>query len=162
MNGTRPRPPPHPEAPAGWAPSELTVLLQRVLQLSAEVRHAMAVRMALSPHELAAMQHLMGEPMGPVELSRRLHMTSASATVLVRRLEHAGHVRREPHPDDRRRRVVHPTREGAVAVFAEVAPLVAGLVEAEADLDDTQCATVAGYLERVAQALAAGTRQRRA
>ena len=58
------------------------------------------------------MEHLMGEPIGPVELSRRLHMTSASATVLVDRLEEAGHVVREPDPHDGRRRVVRPTAAG--------------------------------------------------
>jgi len=71
--------------------------------------------MALNLSEVDAMEHLMGAAMGPVELSRRLHMTSASATVLVDRLAEAGHVEREPDPSDGRRRVVRPTAQGASA-----------------------------------------------
>ena len=101
---------PHPEAE--WPTSRVATLLYEVLHLTAETRTAMARRLGLNPSEVDAMEHLMAEPMGPVELSRRLHMTSASATVLVDRLEEAGHVAREADPEDRRRRVVRPTDAG--------------------------------------------------
>ena len=90
-----------------------------------------ARRLGLDPSEVDAMEHLMGDPVGPVELSRRLHMTSASATVLVDRLEDAGHVVREPDPSDGRRRVVRPTNQGARAVYQQIGPLVADLVAVE-------------------------------
>ena len=121
------------------------------------LRTALARRLALNPSEVDAMEHLMGGPMGPVELSRRLHMTSASATVLVDRLEQAGHVVREPDARDGRRRVVRPTAQGAAAVFGEIGPLVADLVAAEDVLDDAGREAVLRYLGRVGEVLAAHT-----
>jgi DNA-binding MarR family transcriptional regulator len=143
------------EAYATWPTSELALALYDVLHLSGDTRTAMARRLGLNPSEVDAMEHLMDEPMGPVELSRRLHMTSASATVLVDRLEEAGHVSREADPEDRRRRVVRPTQQGVVSVYAQVAPLVTDLVAAEDQLSASQRAAVLRYLERVAEVLTA-------
>jgi DNA-binding MarR family transcriptional regulator len=44
-----------------------------------------------------------GEAASPTWLARELGMTTASVTVLLDRLERAGHVRRRPRSDDRRR-----------------------------------------------------------
>ncbi|MGF1646704.1 MAG: hypothetical protein ACFCVF_07280 [Kineosporiaceae bacterium] len=54
--------------------------LQAVLRLAALARPALADRLGISLNEVWAVEHLMAEPMGPVELSRRLDITSASAT----------------------------------------------------------------------------------
>ena len=80
-------------------------------------------------------------------------MTSASATVLVDRLEEAGHVAREADPEDRRRRVVRPTPQGAKAVYEQVVPLIVDLVRAEDQLTARERAAVERYLERVLQVL---------
>jgi DNA-binding MarR family transcriptional regulator len=133
----------------------VSLLLRQVLLLAGDTRVALAQRMDLNPSEVDAMEHLMGEAMGPVELSRRLHMTSASATVLVDRLESAGHVRREPDPSDGRRRVIRPTDQGVTAVLAQVEPLVADLMAAEAALADRERDVVRAYLERVTEVLLA-------
>ncbi len=146
-----------PGLPDDWRASDLAEEFRRVLVAVSDVRVAMARRMGLNPSDVDAMEHLMGEQMGPVELSRRLHMTSASATVLVDRLEDAGHVVREPDPADGRRRVVRPTAQGAVAVFAQVGPLVADLVDAEDGLTGEARAVVLGYLGRVLEVLEAHT-----
>jgi DNA-binding MarR family transcriptional regulator len=114
----------------------------------------MADRMGLSENEIWAMQHVMGEALGPVEIGRRLHMSSASATVLVDRLEQAGHVRRVPHENDRRRRVVVPTDQGIAGVFQQIGPMLAGLAQAETALDDDEIALIASYLARATEVLA--------
>ena len=137
------------EQPAGWPTSEVVDALYAVLRAMPDLRVAIAHRLGLSPNEVDAMEHIMGEPVGPVELSRRLHMTSASSTVLVDRLEQAGHAVRELDPDDGRRRVVRPTEQGATAVFAQIGPLVADLVAAEDGLTKKERAAIVGYLQRV-------------
>lgn len=149
MDATLPPASAHLDDPPGFPQSRISELLRLVVLRSGDARAAMARRMDLSPSEVDAMEHVMGDTMGPVELSRRLHMTSASATVLVDRLEQAGHVHREPDPEDGRRRVVRPTGQGARAVFAQVEPLVADLVAAEGELDQHQRDVVTAYLERV-------------
>jgi len=142
-----------PEPPEAWPTSDVVDALYAVLRAMPELRVAIAHRLDLNPSEVDAMEHIMGEPVGPVELSRRLHMTSASATVLVDRLEQAGHAVREPDPDDGRRRVVRPTTQGTDAVFAQIGPLVADLVAAEDGLTARERATVVRYLKRVLEVL---------
>ena len=146
---------PHPEArrPEAWPSSELSEALYRVMLALPELRLSLADRLTLNPSEVDAMEHLMAHPMGPVELSRRLRMTSASATMLVDRLAEAGHVVREPDPTDGRRRMVRPTRQGAEAVFAQIGPMVSDLVDAEEGLTARERAAVVRYLGRVLDVL---------
>jgi DNA-binding MarR family transcriptional regulator len=147
----------HVGPPPGWRTSELSEGLYAVLNAMPDLRAAIAHRLGLNVSEVDAMQHVMAEAMGPVELSRRLHMTSASATVLVDRLEEAGHVVREPDPHDGRRRVVRPTSAGATSVFEQIGPLVADLVSAEEGMSARERAAVTAYLSRVLDVLRAHT-----
>ena len=140
-------------APEAWPTSDVVEALYAVLRAMPDLRVAIARRLELNPSEVDAMEHVMGDPIGPVELSRRLHMSSASATVLVDRLEEAGHVVREPDPADGRRRVVRPTPDGARAVYAQIGPLVADLVNAEDGLSARERAAVVNYLRRVLEVL---------
>src|SRR5919202_2231817 len=95
----------------------------------------------------------MGGPMGPVELSRRLDLTSAAATVLLHRLEQSGHVSRTPHPTDRRRQVVVPRPEGLVAVFEQLRPLIEELDGVAMEFTDAEREVIQHYLERVNEVL---------
>jgi DNA-binding MarR family transcriptional regulator len=142
-----------PERPASWPSSELSESFYAVLNAIPDLRQAIARRLDLNISEVDAMEHLMGEAMGPVELSRRLHMSSASATVLVDRLADAGHVVREADPNDGRRRVVRPTAQGAAAVFDQIGPLVTDLVAAEDVLAPAEREVVMRYLTRVLEVL---------
>ena len=144
---------PHLGSPESWPRSEVADALYAVLRATPETRVAIARRLELNPSEVDAMEHLMGEPIGPVELSRRLHMTSASATVLVDRLEEAGHVVREPDPTDGRRRVVRPTAQGMASVYAQIGPMVADLVAAEDAMTEHERTVVVDYLTRVLHVL---------
>lgn len=45
-------------------------------------------------------------------LARRFGLTRSSVSQAVRRLETCGYVERRPHPHDRRRLLLHPTRDG--------------------------------------------------
>jgi len=133
--------------------SELNDLLRDVLVHEREVRDAFARRLGVSTNELTAMEHLILEPMGPVELSRRLDLTSAAATVLLHRLEESGHVQRHPHPTDRRRQLVSPTQAGEAAVFGQLRPMIGELDAVARSLSPDQQAVVADYLTRVAEVL---------
>ena len=142
-----------PGTPEGWPASPVARALYDVLRANPDTRAAVAHRLGLNPSEVDAMEHLMGAPIGPVELSRRLHMTSASATALVDRLEEAGHVVREPDANDGRRRLVRPTPQGARAVYAQIGPMVADLVAAEDGMTQAERDTVLAYLRRVVDVL---------
>ncbi len=146
-------------AEARWVverpPSEVGNRLRRVMSLSARIRQVLAHRLGVGPSEFSAMEHLMAEPMGPVELSRRLDLTSAAATVLLHRLEGSGHVERRPHPTDRRRQLVVPRAQGTAAVFRELRPLVERLDRVTAGFDARDQEVIARYLAGVADAIEA-------
>jgi DNA-binding MarR family transcriptional regulator len=128
------------------------VALREVLTLTGLARTTIARRLGLSVHDVEAMEHVMlaGEPLGPVELSRRLGVTSAAATQSVHRLQAAGHVVRTPHPDDRRRQVLHVTPSGAAHVFRELGPLLQLTGHAGDGMSEQERAAVLRFLGRIA------------
>lgn len=140
--------------PHGWerefaAPS---VALRKLMRASEEVDLAFARRLGLGPTDVAALDRLLEDgPMGPAELGERLGMRSASATALVDRLERAGHVQRRAHPSDRRRIDVVATPRAAGEVWEALGPLLERLEAVAAELPPEAQATVAGYLDRVAE-----------
>lgn len=136
-----------------WEPASPLTALQELLELSARVRHSVAGRLDLYPGDLDAMQHLMGKPLGPVDLAKRLGLTSAAATVAVDRLQARGHVVREHDPDDGRRTRVVVTASGRADVFAELLPMFQALESAAADLSEGERAVVAHFLTRAIDAL---------
>jgi len=127
------------------------------MTVSADTGPALARRLGLSETEAQAVEHLMDSPMGPVELSRRLGLTSAAGTLLVRRLEQAGHVVREPHTTDQRRVMVRTTPHSEEQVLGAILPLVADLEAAADGLDADQQRTVEAYLRRAADVIAGWT-----
>jgi len=147
-------PPPQPPLPGAPPVDELSRALREVLTLTSLARTALARRLGLSAHDVEAMEHVMlaGEPLGPVELSRRLGVTSAAATQSVHRLQAAGHVVRTPHPDDRRRQILEVTPSGAAHVFRELGPLLALTAQAGAGLSEQERAAVHLFLSRIADA----------
>lgn len=62
-------------------------------------------------------------PLG--KMGERLQVHPTSITSIMRRLESAGYVRREPHPDDRRAVLAHLTDAGRAAMEAATHDLVA-------------------------------------
>ena len=143
-----PQPPSEPDL------DPLQVALREVLTLTALARTVLARRLGLSVHDVEAMEQVMlaGEPLGPVELSRRLGVTSAAATQSVHRLQAAGHVVRTPHPGYRRRQVLQVTPSGAAHVFSELGPLLALSARASPGLSDAERVGVERFLAGIADA----------
>lgn len=141
---------------AGWeqrSDDPLSEALRDVLRLAALARPLVARRLGLNVSEVWALEHLSDEPLGTVELARRLDMTSAAATTLTHRLEAAGHLTREPHPTDGRRTVLRPTPHAFAEMAPVMGPFLAELDEASATLSDAERQVIADYLTKVAAAL---------
>ncbi|GAA4876756.1 MarR family winged helix-turn-helix transcriptional regulator [Kitasatospora terrestris] len=153
-DGTAARPLPRAGAPAG---DDLSAALRQVLTLTQLARAELAERLGMPLTNVEAVEHVLiarnaGAPIGPVELSRRLGVTSAAGTQSVNRLVAEGHLTRGPHPDDRRRQILDVTTSGFEHVMGELAPLL-GLVLGAADgLTDEERAGAKRYLELVAAA----------
>lgn len=88
----------------------LTLAVRDLIGSSRRLAGRMSTRLRVGVNDMAAVGELLQHgPMGVAELAERLGIRSASATVLVDRLEAAGQVRRVPHATDRRRVTVTAT-----------------------------------------------------
>ena len=143
---------------AGWSAAErlqdrerdpLDEAVRRFSSLSGDVRPALADRLGLSATELRAVEHVMTAPIGPVELARRLGLTSAAATTLVRRLEGRGHLERSSHPEDGRRIELRATAHAYTEIAAVLVPLFDGLETARKGMSDGDRDVTTRYLETV-------------
>lgn len=136
---------------------EVAVALRDVQRAAAETRQALAKRLHMGVNDVAAMDQLIfaAEPLGPVELGNRLGMRSASATALVDRLERAGHLRRVPHPSDRRRQTLAPTEHAIAEVAVALGPLIEGLSAAASELTPEQAVVVAEFLRTASRIMRA-------
>lgn len=126
--------------------------LWAVLQAAKEAERAIARDLGLSYNDALALDHVLtaAEKLGPVELGRRLGITSASATVMVKRLVASGHLHRRPDPADGRRRILKATEKASRDIIEAKAPLLDALDSIAASLDGTAAAVVISYLRDVA------------
>ena len=115
--------------------------------------------MGVGETDLLALRYLLraqadGERVGPKDLSRMLGITTASTTSLLDRLVDSGHVRREPHPTDRRSLVIVPT----VATDSEVRATLGGMhrrmMSVAEELGAAEAQIVVNFLRRMGEAVA--------
>jgi len=137
------------------ARASTVVAAYHLIRVAATVEPTLARRAGISTSELQALRHLVGGSCGPVELSRRLGVTSAASSGVVDRLVSRGLARRRPHPDDGRRTRVEVTEAGRREVEALMRPVVARLAETDDRFSDEERVVVRRYLEDVAGALRA-------
>ena len=82
----------------------------------------------------------------PTELARRTGLSTAAMTLVLNRLEEAGHVHRDRHPSDGRKLVVTPDERSAHHAEQLVQPLIAGVESAIAALSPSERDTVESFL----------------
>ena len=70
-------------------------------------------------------------------------------TALLHRLERAGHIRREPHPYDKRSTILTATPEIVEAASEIYEPLVSRIDDSSAELSAAERVAVGRFLERI-------------
>lgn len=120
-------------------------------QLSADIRAITARSDRVGRHfaranevssgDFHALLHIMvsetaGAPLTMAQLRQRMDVSPAAITYLVDRMIDAGHIRREPDPDDRRKWLLRYQESGMSLAHAFFKPLGAHLSAAMADLSD--------------------------
>jgi len=120
-------------------------------QLSADVRaitarsdrvgRHFARRNEVSSNDFHALLHIMvsetaGAPLTLAQLRQRMDVSPAAITYLVDRMIEAGHIRREPDPEDRRKWLLRYQESGMSMAHAFFRPLGGHLSAAMADLSD--------------------------
>ncbi|MFI5614236.1 MarR family winged helix-turn-helix transcriptional regulator [Amycolatopsis sp. NPDC051903] len=129
--------------------------LRDLLAEASPTQDFLAAQLGIHTTDAEALQHLArsDHPTGTVELARLLRIRSASAAVLVDRLETAGHVTRTPHPSDGRRVALRVTDSAQQEVRTVLAPLVHDLAALTGDLTADQQETVLRFLDGAAAVL---------
>ncbi|MEE8600584.1 MarR family winged helix-turn-helix transcriptional regulator [Euzebya tangerina] len=130
--------------------TQLSWALRSVLWAYDDVQQHVADLMDLSERDVRALEHLMERPdLGPADLALLLGISTASSTVLVDRLEDAGHIRRQPHPEDRRRKQLVVTQHASDEMLANLRPLFDMLKAIDDDFDEHEKAVIESYLRKV-------------
>ncbi len=129
------------------------VLLRQLLDVSQRANPALARRAELSHSELAALELLTRDSVGPGDLARHLGVTSAAATGIVDRLVGRGHVERRPHGQDRRRTQVVLTDSGRSEVIGHLMPMFLALDELDRSLTASEREVVDRYLAGAIEAI---------
>ncbi len=129
-------------------PADVSWALHRMMVAAAVMDVTLGQRLGLNSADYQAMKHLMTseDPLGTVELGALVGLTSGSATGLVDRLEHAGHLVRHRDPHDRRRLILQPTSEAIERVRAEIQPLIDRLDELLAPYSNGERELLARFL----------------
>jgi DNA-binding MarR family transcriptional regulator len=121
-------------------------------------RHRAAIgNLSLSGWQALAVIEGAGEPLPPKVIGERLLLTSGSITSLLDTLEHRGFVRREPHPDDRRKLLVDITDDARklvdlmlAQVHATSMDVMAGISEADREQAIQTLAKIRANVEAIA------------
>lgn len=138
-----------PRVPAVRPP---TVLVRDLLTVTEKFERALGAELAVNPTDLHAMEHLiMSGPLSPSELSRRLGVTSATTTTVIDRLSALGHVRREPHPSDRRGVRVVASDASTARAMGRIMPMIAGVDSVLDEFDESEQSAITRYLARVVE-----------
>lgn len=114
--------------------------------------------MGMGETDLLALRYLLraqatGERVGPKDLSRTLGITTASTTSLIDRLVESGHVRREPHPTDRRSLVIVPTAATDSEVRSTLGEMHRRMLAVAEQLSAEESRIIVEFLRRMAEAL---------
>jgi len=145
------------------AASEVSWAVRALVQAAADADVELARRLRMRPMDYAAVGHVMSAvaPIGPLQLSHSLGISSGSATELVDRLERSGHLQRHRDDADRRRVTLSLTPTAVERILDELRPLVAAVDAVAAELAPEEQEVVIRFLRRTAAALldyAAGDR----
>jgi DNA-binding MarR family transcriptional regulator len=158
--------PPEPfgqdEQPDG--PAEVLKALRDYRAAEAATRRSTRDSIGVGETDLIALRYVLraqaaGERVGPKDLSRVLQITTASTTSLIDRLVSSGHVRREPHPTDRRSVVVVPTVAADSEVSAALGALHSKMVAVAEELSAAEARVVVDFLRRMVAAVSGHTDQ---
>jgi DNA-binding MarR family transcriptional regulator len=124
-------------------------LVRRYSTATVLYHHAVAEALGLGPSDHKCLDLLLERgPMTGSRLAAITGLTTGAVTGVVRRLERAGYVRRDPDPDDRRKQRLVPVPEGVAAARHVFEGLQAASDALLAGFDAGQLAVIAEFLDR--------------
>ena len=125
--------------------------LMQMIRRAEESQERAARHQGMHPTDFRCLGYLLarGEPASPRDIISYLSLTSGAGTALLDRLESAGFIRRERHPEDRRSVLIVLDAAAAAEPLALHERIRTEYMAATADLSEADLAAIATYLERV-------------
>lgn len=132
--------------------------VRRFRRSDSAMRTRTASELSVNATDLAALRHLvaasrLGEHVSPTELSAQLGISSAATTKLLNRLALLGHVRREPHPTDRRGQLIVATDLAHTAIHEALGHSHKRMMEVVTALTPDEQLTVIRFLDALGEAV---------
>ena len=111
----------------------------------------MKADMEMNATDLAALRMLImreqrGKPVSPHDVARHLRISTASTTKLLDRLSESGHVERQPHPSDKRARVIVLTDESRRSFYRHFGQRLQGMRGVAERYSDDELAVITRFL----------------
>lgn len=123
-------------------------------RMSGGMKHGMQMNTSdLAALRLIIIREDQGKPVSPNEIAKHLRISTASTTKLVDRLAGSGHVRRVPHPTDRRARVIELTDVARGAFFRLFGPQLVAMRGAFEGFTDEELDAATRVLSAVSSAI---------
>jgi len=118
--------------------------------MMAQMHLEMSESLGMSAGELLALAYLSVDgPLGPTELTHRLHITTGAMTAMLDRLAERDYVVRAPHATDRRRIMVTLTKSGRDRIFTQVHGMANEVVAISEELPANDRAVIGRYIARL-------------
>lgn len=142
------------QEPALAALDDTTLAVRRLISASQDLTVRTARRTEMNLSDMTAVMQLSEHgPMGVADLARRLGVSSPATTVLVDRLERAGHVERVRDPLDGRRVRVSDTPAGRAAILRAWLPAIEEIDEVCRSLSESEQVFTRDLLDRLTAAM---------
>ncbi len=133
---------------------DTTLAVRALISASQDLTVRMARRMGVNVSDMTAILWLNEHgPVGGAELARRLGISTAATTVLVDRLERAGHVERVRDTVDRRRVTLTETAEARAAALRAWLPAIQEIDEVSRSLSESERLFARDLLRRLTTAM---------
>lgn len=142
-----------------WSDDEVAVMhrLREWTAASEELNRHLSAWLGLSVTDAEALGEIVwaaqaGRPVSPIDLARRIGMTSGAVSVLIDRLERAGFVSRHRDDHDRRRVSLHPSPAALEGVSGFLDLAGAEIAAAMKQTSAEEVRVVRAFLERMTSA----------
>jgi DNA-binding MarR family transcriptional regulator len=131
-------------------PGDLRARLQQLSVRQQRFQKYLAESLRVDQPGLEAMSKLMSTgPSTPSELARRVGLSTAAMSLVLNRLESAGHISRQRHPSDGRKLVVTASEESSEQAQDRLLPMIEGVEELVGSLNARERATIEVFLDRL-------------
>ncbi|MBF4577563.1 MarR family winged helix-turn-helix transcriptional regulator [Frondihabitans sp. VKM Ac-2883] len=129
---------------------DLRARVQQIAVRQQRFERHLAAELDVDRAGLETMDYLISVgPTTPTQIAQHLGISTAAMTLVLNRLETAGHIIRGPHPSDRRKLMISASDSSSGRAHDYVTPLIEDVEVLIESLTDTDRAVIESFLDRL-------------